>query len=410
MIKPAEKIAVGSEGAAEGGCGGNSAAPEPKRSPAALPEALRAESSKNIFFPLIEKNFRGRAKSKIVEKMFLLGLRALRAAAGRSVSSVQNRFGFGQINAPYCVCNHTNFLDMTKRSELEIKQWMGLFQEVSYFHWKLNVLPVWERYENGKLPWQSVAIFLSTYAFETGGGVNPNFAPVAEDTIKEKMKETEKINQNLESEVWEIFKRKMRYGDKEKNYGGLKHRGNPLSPYSKKSEQDKDGKSLIARMREEKIINLIDYVRMCLQNDEIDKAFTFLDSVRGVGVKISSFFLRDVNEKYGNEPTKKRELLQPIDVWVRRIVLELFRGWPLKDEYDNHFNTEIARWIVDEAIKGKYNPERINMGMWYFGSNVCGKSKYKFDILFRNFATAKKVWEEYCKKIQGICRKELLRT
>ena len=33
---PAEKIAVGSEGAAEGGCGWNSAAPEPKRSPAAL--------------------------------------------------------------------------------------------------------------------------------------------------------------------------------------------------------------------------------------------------------------------------------------------------------------------------------------------------------------------------------------
>jgi len=28
--KAAEKIAVGSEGATEGGCGGNSAAPEPK--------------------------------------------------------------------------------------------------------------------------------------------------------------------------------------------------------------------------------------------------------------------------------------------------------------------------------------------------------------------------------------------
>ena len=33
--KPAEKIAAGSEGEAEGGCGGNSASPEPKRSPAA---------------------------------------------------------------------------------------------------------------------------------------------------------------------------------------------------------------------------------------------------------------------------------------------------------------------------------------------------------------------------------------
>ena len=35
-LKPAEKMPAGSEGAAKGGCGGNSAAPEPKRSPAAL--------------------------------------------------------------------------------------------------------------------------------------------------------------------------------------------------------------------------------------------------------------------------------------------------------------------------------------------------------------------------------------
>jgi len=62
--------------------GKNSASPEPKRSPAALPEALRVEPSKNIFFPLIEKFFRARAKLKIVEKMFLLGLRVKQATAG----------------------------------------------------------------------------------------------------------------------------------------------------------------------------------------------------------------------------------------------------------------------------------------------------------------------------------------
>ncbi len=75
-------VGVQSEGEAEGGCGGNSASPEPKRSPAALPEALRAEPSKNIFFSLIEKIFRGRAKSKNVKKMFLLGLRALASGGG----------------------------------------------------------------------------------------------------------------------------------------------------------------------------------------------------------------------------------------------------------------------------------------------------------------------------------------
>ena len=44
-------IGAKSEGAAEGGCGGNSAAPE-RRSPAALPERLRAEPSRKIDFSL----------------------------------------------------------------------------------------------------------------------------------------------------------------------------------------------------------------------------------------------------------------------------------------------------------------------------------------------------------------------
>ena len=52
--KPAEKIAVGSEGAAERGCGGNSAVPEPKRSPAALLGQSSAPQ-KSFLFLLEEK-------------------------------------------------------------------------------------------------------------------------------------------------------------------------------------------------------------------------------------------------------------------------------------------------------------------------------------------------------------------
>ena len=64
--------------------GKNSAAPEPEAKPRRLPEALRAVPNKNIFFSLSEKNWGWRAKSENAKKMFLLGTRALRAAAGRS--------------------------------------------------------------------------------------------------------------------------------------------------------------------------------------------------------------------------------------------------------------------------------------------------------------------------------------
>ena len=100
QLKPAEKIGRPSEGAAEGGCGGNSAAPEPKRSPAAY--SVKSRSQQKSFLYLLEEKNGGVRKSKIEKKTFLLAGERQRAAAGRSeaVSFVQNRFGFGRINAP----------------------------------------------------------------------------------------------------------------------------------------------------------------------------------------------------------------------------------------------------------------------------------------------------------------------
>ncbi len=279
-----------------------------------------------------------------------------------------------------------------------MKDWLKLFEKISEYHWQQNVLPVWEKYENGKLPWQSVAIFLSTYAYERSG-VNPNYAPTAEDIIQEGLKEIEENNHDLESSLWKFFCKKMKYGE-DKGYGGLNYGRNPLSPYPSKTETKSDGKSLFARMKQEKIGNLI----VDLQELTTLEAFSFLRSIRGIGPKISSFFLRDMSEKSNKKSTKDRELLQPIDVWIRRIIFKIRNdNWGAKSEYDNRYDKEIAEWIVEEAKKEEYNPERINMGMWYFGSQVCGKSKYKFDQIFRDFESAEQAWETYYDRIKRIC-------
>ena len=78
-MKPAEKIAIGSEGEAEGGCGGNSASPEPKRSPAALLAKSRAQQ-KSFLFILEEKI--GRAQIKKCEENFFAGWRASASGGG----------------------------------------------------------------------------------------------------------------------------------------------------------------------------------------------------------------------------------------------------------------------------------------------------------------------------------------
>src|SRR3989344_428210 len=79
ICKPAEKKAVGSEGEAEGGCGGNSASPEPKRSPAALLVQSRGQQKSFLF--LLEEKIR-RAQIKKCKENFFAGWRALASGGG----------------------------------------------------------------------------------------------------------------------------------------------------------------------------------------------------------------------------------------------------------------------------------------------------------------------------------------
>ena len=82
-------VGVQSEGEAEGGCGGNSASPEPKRSPAALLVESRTQQ-KSFLFLLEEKEIARQIKK--CEENFFAGQRAKRAAAGRNVQISQSGF------------------------------------------------------------------------------------------------------------------------------------------------------------------------------------------------------------------------------------------------------------------------------------------------------------------------------
>jgi hypothetical protein len=96
-LQNTNSVGVQSEGAAEGGCGGNSAAPEPKRSPAAL--LVQNRSQQKSFLFLLEGKIR-RAQKKSRENFFA-GWRALASGGGAErVNFAQNRFGFGHIIAP----------------------------------------------------------------------------------------------------------------------------------------------------------------------------------------------------------------------------------------------------------------------------------------------------------------------
>jgi hypothetical protein len=82
-------------GGGYGGCGGNSAAPEPKRSPAALLGQSRSQQKSFLF--LLEEKI-GARKIKKSEENFFAGWRALASGGGAErVSFAQSRFGFCHI-------------------------------------------------------------------------------------------------------------------------------------------------------------------------------------------------------------------------------------------------------------------------------------------------------------------------
>ncbi len=84
-------VGVQSEGEAEGGCGGNSASPEPKRSPAALLSKSRPPKKSFVF--LLEEKI-GRAQIKNCEQNFSLSERV--SASGGGAERQNSAFGFSR--------------------------------------------------------------------------------------------------------------------------------------------------------------------------------------------------------------------------------------------------------------------------------------------------------------------------
>jgi len=85
----AKNFASPSEGEAEGGCGGNSASPEPKRSPAAL--LVQSRTQQKSFLFLLEEKI-GRAQNKKCEENFSLVVRASASGGGAERQSSQSGF------------------------------------------------------------------------------------------------------------------------------------------------------------------------------------------------------------------------------------------------------------------------------------------------------------------------------
>jgi hypothetical protein len=119
--------------------------------------------------------------------------------------------------------------------------------------------------------------------------------------------------------------------------------------------------------------NIIISSKNALKAGQTKEAWAKLVKIRGIGPKVASLFLRDVAIRYENElrlpKDNDRWLLQPIDIWVRRIVMHLDNNINKNARYE-----ELAKWIVSKSKR----PEYCNQGMWYFGAKIA-QTEFRLD-------------------------------
>lgn len=242
--------------------------------------------------------------------------------------------------------------------------------------------------------------FLKNYAYERQGG-NAVYPYVASELIK-KWCEGNSTEQCVTEEFKTELEEYKKYKDSNDSndvesteFKGLNEKRNPLYDGSEKS------KSIMEFMNKNGKRPLKEILGIDKEDGvwDVKVAYDKIKEINGIGNKIASFYLRDLKEFHILNGKKikivegDRWLLQPIDIWVRRIV----KGHVEKDISNDQ---EIAKGIVDSSLKNELNPERVNMGMWFFGSNIIG-NRYKLYTLYKQqeYEEFRKCVEEYSKKL-----------
>ncbi len=88
-----------------------------------------------------------------------------------------------------------------------------------------------------------------------------------------------------------------------------------------------------------------------------------------------------------------RELLQPVDVWAERTIRILANQQLNKQA--------VANWIVTHSLTNSVSPEHVNMGIWFFCSQIIA-SEYKLNRTLANYNTAQNLLNDYRNRAKSV--------
>jgi len=254
-----------------------------------------------------------------------------------------------------------------------IHEQLRLFQAVASLY-RAGIMVLNEKaLEN---PVQGLSQFLYGYAFERQGR-SPAYAPIARDVIKTTAATCSLwYDEGAPQKAWELFCSTLKEprSDAEPNF-----KNNPLcpknQPYKAKGGPRKTSQPSVLQFVQQKLkefdYNIVAWARRMLLDGQVCTVHSDLCSINGIGPKIASFFLRDVGWCFGVQVVCRRDLLQPVDVWVERTTRQL----------DPAARGREAVWIVQESQRAGVLPEAVNAGLWYFGALIAGSEFQLFQAL-----------------------------
>lgn len=263
-------------------------------------------------------------------------------------------------------------------------QFIPTFVELSEFykaHHLVQHRRDYPRFETDS--WDALSFFLSSYAFERQGR-SADYAVIAAHCV-EVYRERE-LDGATAKVMWRKFERiadSIGVGSNPMN--------NPLAPgdtpFKLKERSNFTKQDSVVEFLAAKLQNNI--VLLCRQGikDDLRDIHKQLKTINGIGDKIASFFLRDIAALYNIQPEKDyRYLLQPIDGWIRFIVMQIEGNEKISDG-------KCSKWMVNKS--GSSEPEKLNQGMWYFAAIIAESSRYKVKRSIEDHRFMRKLIKEY---------------
>jgi len=249
-----------------------------------------------------------------------------------------------------------------------------------------------EQFENG---YKALVCFLRSYAYERQGAAKA-YSKISVKCVSNRYQKGDNWSvptKDDTKDLWEDYKNiaKSDFNLLDKKTGKVKlnETHNPMN----------EDKGVIDELASNSIFNIAVHIRDLISSGDTTEAYDFIKEIRGIGEKISSFYLRDIVylSDLDEDNISDLHLLQPIDTWLEQTLEILFNSNVPKNLQEKQ------KLIVDLCKESEVSSVFFNQGAWVLGSQIAGEFE-TFKKALTDYNSAQKIIERHIEEKEGYLR------